>query len=61
MVRSQKELIAKSLQDITEAYSRLQTVKDSLKEAGLYSFCSAFNRINDAISIQAKDLNDMNK
>jgi hypothetical protein len=61
MVRSQKELIAISLQNITEASIRITAVKETLREAGLYNFCSAFARINDDISIQAKDLNDLNK
>ena len=61
MVRSQKELINSSLQNITEAYTRLTAVQELLKEAGLYNFSSAFSRIKDDISIQAKDLTDLNK
>jgi hypothetical protein len=61
MVRSQKELINNSIQNITEAYTRITAVQELLKEAGLYHFCSAFARINDDLSIQAKDLTDLNK
>jgi hypothetical protein len=60
MVKSQKELIANSIQKTTEAFIQIQAAQNLLKEAGLYNFCSAFARIKDDIAIQAKDLNALN-
>jgi hypothetical protein len=61
MVKSQKELIAISIQKTTEAFLQIQAAHDLLKEAGLYNFCSAYSRIKDAITIQAQDLQNLNK
>jgi hypothetical protein len=61
MVRSQKELINNSVQNITEAYTRILKVQDELKDAGLCHFLPTINRIAGELAIQAKDLNDLNK
>jgi hypothetical protein len=61
MVKSQKELINISIQNITEAFIRISSAQQSLKEAGLYNFSSAIERIKDSITVQAKDLQDLNK
>ncbi len=61
MVRSQKELINTSLQDITQAYTLLISAQNKLKEANLYPFASVFNSINAKIADQAHDLQKLNQ